>query len=72
MNPTSNLNEPERVFKAFTKGFEWEDYVKEMAILESITKEEVMEVAQKYYQEFIFEFLKILDSKVIVTCVLSS
>ena len=47
----SNSSRANEFVQAFTKGFEWEDYVKEMAILESITKEEVMEVAQKYYQD---------------------
>ena len=46
----SNSSRANEFVQAFTKGFEWEDYVKEMTILESITKDEVMEVAKKYYQ----------------------
>ena len=37
--------------QSFILDIEWEEYIKELEELESITKEEVMEVANKYYQD---------------------
>ena len=47
----SNSNRANEFVQAFIQRIDWKDYVKEMDVLESITKEEVMEVAKKYYQD---------------------
>ena len=47
-NNSSRANE---FVQSFILDIEWEEYIKELEVLESITKEEVMEVANKYYQD---------------------
>ena len=47
----SNSSRADEFVKAFIQNIEWEDYINEMDILESITKEEVVEVANKYYND---------------------
>ena len=47
----SNSGRANEFVQAFTQNIEWEDYVKELEILESITKQEVIAVANKYYQD---------------------
>ena len=47
-NNSSRANE---FVQSFILDIEWEEYIKELEELESITKEEVMEVANKYYQD---------------------
>ena len=47
----SNSSRANEFVQSFIQRIEWKDYVKEMEVLESITKEEVMEVAKKYYQD---------------------
>ena len=47
-NNSSRANE---FVQSFILDIEWEEYIKEFEVLESITKEEVMEVANKYYQD---------------------
>ena len=47
----SNSSRANEFVQAFIQRIEWKDYVKEIEVLESITKEEVMEVAKKYYQD---------------------
>ena len=47
----SNSSRANEFVQAFIQRIDWKDYVKEMDVLESITKEEVMEVAKKYYQD---------------------
>lgn len=46
----SNSSRANEFVQAFIQGFEWEDYVSEIDVLENVTKEEVIEVANKYYQ----------------------
>ena len=47
----SNSSRANEFVQAFIQRIEWKDYVKEIEVLESINKEEVMEVAKKYYQD---------------------
>jgi predicted Zn-dependent peptidase len=47
----SNASRADEFVQAFIQRIDWNDYVGQMNALESITKEEVMEVAKKYYQE---------------------
>lgn len=47
----SNSSRANEFVQSFIQRIEWKDYVKEIEVLESITKEEVMEVAKKYYQD---------------------
>ena len=47
----SNSSRANEFVQAFIQRIDWKDYVKEMEVLESISKEEVMEVAKKYYQD---------------------
>ena len=47
----SNSSRANEFVQSFIQRIEWKDYVKEMEVLESIRKEEVMEVAKKYYQD---------------------
>jgi predicted Zn-dependent peptidase len=47
----SNSSRADEFVKAFIQNIEWEDYINEMDVLESITKEEVVEVANKYYND---------------------
>lgn len=47
----SNSSRANEFVEAFILDINWKDYVKEFEVLESITKEEVIEVANKYYQD---------------------
>ena len=46
----SNSSRADDFVQSFILGIDWQTYVDEMSVLESITKEEVMEVANKYYK----------------------
>lgn len=46
----SNSSRADDFVQSFILGIDWQTYVNEMSVLESITKEEVMEVANKYYK----------------------
>jgi predicted Zn-dependent peptidase len=46
----SNSSRADDFVQSFILDIDWQTYVDEMSVLESITKEEVMEVANKYYK----------------------
>lgn len=46
----SNSSRANEFVQSFILDIDWMDYAQEMEVLESITKEEVLEVANKYYQ----------------------
>ena len=47
----SNSSRANEFVQSFILDIEWEEYLKEFEILESISKEELVEVANKYYQD---------------------
>jgi predicted Zn-dependent peptidase len=47
----SNSSRANEFVQSFILDIDWMDYSQEMEVLESITKEEVLEVANKYYQD---------------------
>lgn len=47
----SNSSRANEFVQSFILDIDWDEYVKEFEVLENITKEEVIEVANKYYQD---------------------
>ena len=47
----NNSSRADEFVQAFILDIEWQDYIKEIEVLESITKNEVIDVANKYYKE---------------------